>query len=731
MTKPFDTVLVANRGEIAVRVIRTLKRLGITSVAVYSDADAGALHVREADIALRVGAAPATESYLDAAAIIEACKRSGAQAVHPGYGFLSENVGFARALKDAGIIFIGPGVDALLLMGDKIRSKNHVSAHDVPVTPGIAEPELSDEELIDAAAEIGFPVLIKPSAGGGGKGMVAVDAPEDLPAALASARRTALNSFGDDTLFLERLVSSPRHIEVQILADTHGNTVHLGERECSLQRRHQKVIEESPSPLLEGLADGGRIRAQIGAAAVAAAESVNYVGAGTVEFLVSDESPGEFFFMEMNTRLQVEHPVTEQVVRIKGEPIDLVEAQVRIAAGEPLGFTQGDITLVGHAVEARVYAEDPAHDFMPSSGTLLRVQEPAGEHVRVDSCLLEGYTVSPHYDPMLAKVIAWGTDRDQAIERLDGALAKTVVLGVLTNIEYLRLLLNDPDVVAGALDTTLIERKMPGMVFHTVSDTELVLAAGLGLNRSPGTGGTWRAKDSWRLGGPASVRSVLEVDGELRVLHSTPIPSIPGASTSVTGERTFTVGEDSFEFTMLGTAGSAVNGSAVNGAAVNGVRQHLAAAFGEDATLWLSRDGWVSRLRVIDREAELARQLAGLTRAAGAASPEIRSPMPGTVIAVGVVDGQQVREGDVLVTIEAMKMEHPMRSPGDGTVRIGHLRVGDLVKAQQVVATVINGIAPDIRESTDGSTGSDSSNDSGISSTSGTSGNEAEARMPS
>lgn len=728
MTKPFDTVLVANRGEIAVRVIRTLKRLGITSVAVYSDADAGALHVREADLALRVGAAPATESYLDAAAIIEACKRSGAQAVHPGYGFLSENVGFARALKDAGIIFIGPGVDALLLMGDKIRSKNHVSAHEVPVTPGIAEPELSDEELIDAAAEIGFPVLIKPSAGGGGKGMVAVDAPEDLPAALASARRTALNSFGDDTLFLERLVSSPRHIEVQILADTHGNTVHLGERECSLQRRHQKVIEESPSPLLEGLADGGSIRAQIGAAAVAAAESVNYVGAGTVEFLVSDENPGEFFFMEMNTRLQVEHPVTEQVIRIKGEPIDLVEAQVRIAAAEPLGFTQGDVTLAGHAVEARIYAEDPAHDFMPSAGTLLRVQEPAGEHVRVDSCLLEGYTVSPHYDPMLAKVIAWGPDRDQAIERLDGALAKTVVLGVLTNIEYLRLLLNDPDVVAGALDTTLIERKMPGMVFHTVSDTELVFAAGLGLNRSPGTGGTWRAKDSWRLGGPASVRSVLEVDGELRVLHSIPIPSAPGASTSVTGERTFTVGEDSFEFTMLGTNG---------GAAVNGVRQHLAAAFGDDSTLWLSRDGWVSRLRVIDREAELARQLAGLTRAAGAASPEIRSPMPGTVIAVGVVDGQQVREGDVLVTIEAMKMEHPMRSPGDGTVRIGHLRVGDLVKAQQVVATVTHGIAPDRRESTDGSTGSgssndsSSSNDSGISGTTGASGNETEARMPS
>ncbi|MFF5792463.1 acetyl/propionyl/methylcrotonyl-CoA carboxylase subunit alpha [Paeniglutamicibacter sp. NPDC012692] len=693
----FDTVLVANRGEIAVRVIRTLKRMGIRSVAIYSDADAGALHVREADVAVRVGASPAAESYLDTEAVIEACRRSGAQAVHPGYGFLSENIEFARALKNAGIVFIGPGIDALLLMGDKIRSKNHVSAHDVPVTPGIAEPELSDEELIDAAAEIGFPVLIKPSAGGGGKGMVVVDSPDELPAALTSARRTALSSFGDDTLFLERLVRAPRHIEVQILADTHGNTVHLGERECSLQRRHQKVIEEAPSPLLEHQADGERIRAEIGAAAVAAAESVNYVGAGTVEFLVSDEAPGEFFFMEMNTRLQVEHPVTEEVVRIRGGRIDLVEAQVRIAAGQPLGFTQEDVTLQGHAIEARVYAEDPARDFMPSTGTLLRVEEPAGEHVRVDSCLLEGYAVSPHYDPMLAKVIAWAPDRGEALGRLDGALARTVVLGVLTNIEYLRLLLNDPDVRAGHLDTTLIERKMPGMAFHAVNDSELVLAAGLALNRNPGTGGTWRARDSWRLGGPAPTRSVLEVDGELRVLHST-----PGQS-----GRTFTVGDESFEFTPLGN----------DDFAIDGIRQRVAAAFGEDSTLWLSRDGWVSCLRVIGREEELDRTLSALQVKQGDKSPDVKSPMPGTVIAVGVVDGQQVREGDVLVTIEAMKMEHPMRSPGDGTVRIGHLRVGDLVKAHQVVATVTNNDGgPDSPESLNGSSNSN---------------NPEEARMPS
>ncbi len=331
---------------------------------------------------------------------------------------------------------------------------------------------------------------------------------------------------------------------------------------------------------------------------MAAAESVNYVGAGTVEFLVSDEAPGEFFFMEMNTRLQVEHPVTEEVVRIRGGRIDLVEAQVRIAAGQPLGFTQEDVTLQGHAIEARVYAEDPARDFMPSTGTLLRVREPAGQHVRVDSCLLEGFTVSPHYDPMLAKVIAWGPDRGQALGRLDGALARTVVLGVLTNIEYLRLLLNDPDVRAGNLDTTLIERKMPGMVFHAVGDAELVLAAGLALNRHPGTGGTWRARDSWRLGGPARTRSVLEVDGELRVLHST-----PGTSTS---------GDERPHLHARGRVLRVHHRWATTTLPSTGSGNALPRRSAKTATLWLSRDGWVSCLRVIGREEELDRELSGL-----------------------------------------------------------------------------------------------------------------------
>ena len=667
-THLFDTVLVANRGEIAVRVIRTLRTMGISSVAIYSDADANARHVREADTAIRVGASPATESYLNIDNVIAACKASGAQAVHPGYGFLSENVAFARALKDAGITFIGPGIDALLLMGDKIRSKNHVLAHDVPVTPGIAEPELSDEELIDAAIDIGFPVLIKPSAGGGGKGMVAVDTPEALPEALASARRTAQSSFGDDTLFLERLVRSPRHIEVQILADTHGNTVFLGERECSLQRRHQKVIEEAPSPLLETNPDGARIRAEIGAAAVAAAASVNYVGAGTVEFLISDEAPGEFFFMEMNTRLQVEHPVTEEVVRVDGERLDLVEAQVRIAAGLTLGFTQEQVSLHGHAIEARVYAEDPSHDFMPSIGTLLKVAEPRGEHVRVDSSLATGLVISPHYDPLLAKVIAWGPERDTALGRLDAALAGTEILGVHTNIEYLRLLLADPDVLTGNLDTTLIERKMPSMSFSSIGNTELVLAAALGLARNPGHGGTWQAADSWRLGAPAARTTTLEANGRTITLSS--IPSGTG--------RAFTLDGEQYEVSYL--PGGAVS--------VNGVRRHLDTAFGDDATLWMGQDGWVGSIGFPDRDQLLLRELATRDHPAGQASPEVRSPMPGTVIAVGVSDGQRVEANQVLVTIEAMKMEHQLRSPAAGTVEMGRLRVGDLVKANQVLATL-------------------------------------------
>jgi acetyl-CoA/propionyl-CoA carboxylase, biotin carboxylase, biotin carboxyl carrier protein len=377
----FDTVLVANRGEIAVRVIRTLRRLGIRSVAVYSDADAGARHVAEADVAVRLGPAAAAQSYLSAERIVDAALRTGAQAVHPGYGFLSENTAFAAACEAAGLVFVGPPASAIEAMGDKIRAKQLVSAAGVAVVPGRTESGMTDAELTEAAREVGFPVLLKPSAGGGGKGMRLVTAESGLADALTSARREARSSFGDDTLLVERFVTAPRHIEIQVLADAHGAVLHLGERECSLQRRHQKIVEEAPSPLLTDAPDGAGIRARMGQAAVDAAKAVGYTGAGTVEFIVSGDAAGEFFFMEMNTRLQVEHPVTELVTGL-----DLVEQQLRVAAGEPLGFGQDDVALTGHAVEVRVYAEDPARGFLPSGGRVLDLREPT-DLLRVDSAL--------------------------------------------------------------------------------------------------------------------------------------------------------------------------------------------------------------------------------------------------------------------------------------------------------------------------------------------------------
>ncbi|MCC3280620.1 biotin/lipoyl-binding protein [Arthrobacter sp. zg-Y40] len=683
----FHTVLVANRGEIACRVIRTLREMGIRSVAVYSDDDAGARHVREADTAVRLGPAPARQSYLSVDAVLAACRSAGAQAVHPGYGFLSENAAFARALANAGITFIGPGVTSLELMGDKIRAKNHVQAHGVPVVPGIAEPGLDDARLQAAAEGIGYPILIKPSAGGGGKGMHAVERPEDLAAALQTARRVAASAFGDDTLFLERLVSSPRHIEVQVLADTHGNVVHLGERECSLQRRHQKVIEEAPSVLLDPAT-----RERIGEAACNAARSVDYTGAGTVEFLVSDAAPDEFFFMEMNTRLQVEHPVTEMVTGV-----DLVAEQVRIAAGHPLSFKQEDVVLTGHAVEARIYAEDPERDFLPTSGSVQWLQEPAGEGIRIDSSLLPGLAVSSSYDPMLAKVIAWGPDRGTALARLDRALAGTTVLGIGTNVEYLRLLLADPDVRAGRLDTTLIERRLPGMRFRTPGDPELAAAALLYLQglAGPASGSPWRRADGWRVGTGNTGAAA-----PLHLVFAAPAPG--GADTNVTvagsaQKATVRIGEDGPEYAAaLVTEGPDAAGRPVR-LSMDGILHTFTTAV-EPGTgaLWLagnSADGpFTARLRIRSRTEQLERQLAAAGREAGDADPVVRSPMPGTVVAVAVPDGARVAAGDPLLSVEAMKMEHQLRAPVAGRVSLS-LHPGDLVKADQVLATVTPDLA--------------------------------------
>src|SRR5246500_2134173 len=510
----FDTVLVANRGEIAVRVIRTLRRLGIRSVAVYSDPDADARHVQEADMAVRLGPAAARESYLDIAHVLDAATRTGAQAIHPGYGFLSENAHFAAACERAGVVFLGPPARAIEVMGDKITAKNAVAAFDVPVVPGVAKPGLSDDELVAAAGEVGFPVLIKPSAGGGGKGMRLVEDPARLGEAVVTARREAASSFGDDTLFLERFVLRPRHIEVQVLADAHANVVHLGERECSLQRRHQKVIEEAPSALLDA-----ETRARIGAAACNTARSVDYVGAGTVEFIVSAERPDEFFFMEMNTRLQVEHPVTEAVTGL-----DLVEWQVRIAAGEKLPVGQHDITLEGHAIEARVYAEDASRGFLPTGGPVLQVVEPVEiPGVRVDSGLAAGMTIGSDYDPMLSKVIAHGPDRASALRILDRALANTAVLGVVTNVEFLRFLLADPDVVIGRLDTGLLDRRVGDFSAATPSDGDLIAAAAFRwlLAWNHATNDLWTHPSGWRVGANAPTSIRLEAGGRTGYIHIT------------------------------------------------------------------------------------------------------------------------------------------------------------------------------------------------------------------
>ncbi len=470
----FSSVLIANRGEIAVRIASTLRTRGLRSVAVYTDADAGAPHVlgpAAADVAVRVA------DYLDGTAIVEAARRAGAQAVHPGYGFLAENAGFARAVTEAGLTWIGPPASAIEMMGDKISAKAAVAPAGVPLVPGSHEKGLTDAELADAAREVGFPVMLKPSAGGGGKGMHVVTRDADLDDAIAAARREARGSFGDDTLLLERYVTDPRHVEIQVLADTHGTVVHLGERECSLQRRHQKVVEEAPSAVLDA-----EQRAEMGAAAVDAAKACGYVGAGTVEFVTNSDA-SEFYFLEMNTRLQVEHPVTEEVVRVRGARIDLVAEQLRVAAGEPLGYAQDDITLEGHAVEVRLYAEDPARGFLPTGGRILALEWPS---VRVDAGVVEGSEVGSAYDPMLAKIIAFGPDRTSALARLDAALAATTVLGVGTNLAWLRTLLADDDVRAGRLDTGLIAR-LPVPEQH-VPDDVVVAAALAGLLRLPDPG---------------------------------------------------------------------------------------------------------------------------------------------------------------------------------------------------------------------------------------------------
>lgn len=634
----FETVLVANRGEIAVRVIRTLRSMGVRSVAVYSDADADARHVREADTAVRIGPAPASESYLSVERLLEAAARTGAQAVHPGYGFLAENADFARACADAGLVFIGPSADAISLMGDKIRAKETVKAAGVPVVPGSSGSGLTDAELADAAREIGMPVLLKPSAGGGGKGMRLVRDEAQLADEIAAARREARASFGDDTLLVERWVDRPRHIEIQVLADGHGNVVHLGERECSLQRRHQKIIEEAPSVLLDEAT-----RAGMGEAAVQAARSCGYRGAGTVEFIVPGGDPSSYYFMEMNTRLQVEHPVTELITGL-----DLVEWQLRVAAGERLAFGQDDVNLTGHAIEARICAEDPARGFLPSGGTVLGLREPQGDGVRTDSGLSEGTEVGSLYDPMLSKVIAYGPDRATALRKLRAALAETVTLGVQTNAGFLRRLLAHPAVVAGELDTGLVERVVDDLVATDVPDEVYEAAAAVRLDALRPTGDGWTdpfsVPSGWRLGGTAR-----PVSFHLRA-------------------------QDPVEYTPRGSAAVTDDGVSVT---LDGVRHTF-----HRAADWLGRDGDAWHVRDHDPVA------ASLTGAAHAGADSLTAPMPGTVTVVKVAVGDEVTAGQSLLVVEAMKMEHVISAPHAGTVAELDVTPGATVAMDQVLAVI-------------------------------------------
>jgi acetyl-CoA/propionyl-CoA carboxylase, biotin carboxylase, biotin carboxyl carrier protein len=737
----FSKVLVANRGEIAVRVIRTLRELGIDSVAVYSDADADARHVREADEAVRIGPPPAAQSYLNLDAIITAALAVGAQAVHPGYGFLAENAAFASACAAAGLVFVGPPPTAIEAMGDKIAAKATVAAAGVPVVPGAGDAGLTDEELTGKVLswhEPWSPVLVKPSAGGGGKGMRVVRSAAELPEALAAARREATAAFGDGTLLVERYLERPRHIEIQVLADSHGTVVHLGERECTLQRRHQKIIEESPSPLLTPAR-----RADMGRAAIEAARSVGYVGAGTVEFIVpgkadapadTDQPEFEFFFMEMNTRLQVEHPVTELVYGL-----DLVEWQLRVAAGERLPFTADPVPGAGgHAVEARVYAEDPARGFLPTGGTVLALREPTAPHIRVDSGLAPGTAVTSAYDPMLAKIIAWAPDRTTALRRLDAALANTVILGIPTNITFLRTLLANPDVQSAHLDTALAERiaahpatpnppsnEMSGAGAPDISRNfnisasaassdvpsirtparpapdEVLAAAALAclLAQDPGSAGgagkaagsamaadPWDIADGWRIGGRAwttfrfgaagsvaevRVRGLASAAAEVAVGEGDPVPAVA----EFRGQDA--VGQPG----VASLAGGGPAGSGVDLIVRYGGRtvRYVYAAEGE--TTWLGRCGHAWALTA-ERAAPLR------SGGVGTADATVRSPMPGTVLAVHVAEGGQVTVGQPLLIVEAMKMEHVVTAPADGVVTDLTARVGQQVRLDETLAVI-------------------------------------------
>ena len=632
----FKRLLIANRGEIACRIMRTARRMGIETVAVYSDADRDALHVRTADRAVRIGPAPARESYLRIDALIDAVKKTGADAVHPGYGFLAENADFAAACSQA-CTFVGPSADAIRAMGSKIEAKRIVSAAGAPIVPGY----LGDQDpakLAAAAEEIGYPLLIKASAGGGGKGMRVVRSTREFASALAAARRESKAAFGDDAVLLEKYLTAPKHIEVQIMADRQGRTLYLFERDCSVQRRHQKVIEEAPAPTITPAQ-----RISMGEAAVKAASAIGYEGAGTIEFITE---AGAFYFMEMNTRLQVEHPVTEAVLGL-----DLVEWQLRVAAGEPLPFAQGDLKIHGHAVEARVYAENPRKKFLPSTGRLPHVR--FTDDVRVDAGVVSGGEVTMHYDPMIAKVIAHGATRDEAIDRLNRALGDCEIAGVEHNVAFLRNVLSDDVFRSGDYDTGLIEARGDALI--PGDDPRMTIAAALILIDAQRTDSPWQRGDAFRVN--------LRTHQSLRLRQRTEqveigVEHAAGGCHVEVDDRTFWT----------------------NGISV-GDREVRAFVDGEPLRCTFIRDG--DDLYVIRGGSTERFGLAKLDAASFAADAlsdgRSTAPMPGQIIALFVKVGDSVRRDQPILVLEAMKMEHTIVAPIDGTVERLALAVGDRV----------------------------------------------------
>jgi 3-methylcrotonyl-CoA carboxylase alpha subunit len=645
MAPLFRKLLIANRGEIAVRVMRTARRLGIATVAVYSDADANAAHVAAADEAWRVGPPPARESYLDIEAILAAARKSGAEAIHPGYGFLSENANFAEACAAAGVVFVGPPPAAIRAMGLKDRAKVLMAKAGVAVVPGYQGDDQSPARLAQAAKETGFPVLIKAVAGGGGKGMRRVDAAAEFEAALESAKREALSAFGDDRVLIEKYVSRPRHVEVQVFADRHGNAVHLFERDCSLQRRHQKVIEEATAP---GMSEA--MRAKMGAAAVKAAEAVGYVGAGTVEF-IADASDGlredRFWFMEMNTRLQVEHPVTEAITGL-----DLVEWQLRVAAGERLPKGQGDLRPHGHAIEARLYAEDPQREFLPSVGRLEHLRLPKEANgIRVDTGVREGDDVTMFYDPMIAKVIAWDSTREGAAAKLAEALAQTEVAGVRTNAGFLVRLLMRPEFLAGDIDTGLIERCRGELIPPAAPTPQLYARAAHFIvdERTQHHRGhdPWDAQDGFRLVGEARETIEFRVDDRRMPVEITHHRS---------GHLTLKVDGEEVSATAHAQATA------------------IRLSSGEIAVM---ESGHTWLFAVADPFA--------VADSAVASSDRIRAPMPGKIVRVLVNAKDKVKRGQPLAILEAMKMEHTLTAPADAVVDAVDVAPGDQVQEGAIV----------------------------------------------